>query len=212
MTDNQNNLNENFSDGTADRPPVNNISGNQDNMNNNATNTSDIPEQKEAEPQSQNQYSSQPNGKNEQGKKKRKTFLETEEAKILWKDRKRFMGMPLSFTRYEVDESRFTSRVGFFSTTTNETLLYRILDLKMTQTLWQKTFRVGTIILFTADKSHSTFTLKNIKHPEKLRRYLSNLVEQERDKRRITGRELFGVAGESGMLDMPDLNGDGLPG
>lgn len=144
-------------------------------------------------------------------KRKSKTFLETEEPEILWKDRKRYLGMPISFTRYEVDETRFTSRIGFFSTVTNETLLYRIMDLKLSRTLGQKIFGVGTITLFTADKSHSTFELKNIKKAEKVRRYLSNLVEKEREKRRITGRELFGVAGDGGY-DMPDLDGDGYPG
>jgi len=144
-------------------------------------------------------------------KRKSKTFLETEEPEILWKDRKRYLGMPISFTRYEVDETRFTSRIGFFSTVTNETLLYRIMDLKLSRTLGQKIFGVGTITLFTADKSHSTFELKNIKKAEKVRRYLSNLVEKEREKRRITGRELFGVAGD-GDYDMPDLDGDGYPG
>ena len=99
----------------------------------------------------------------------------------------------------------------FSSTVTNETLLYRIMDLKLSRTLGQKIFGVGTITLFTADKSHSTFELKNIKKADKVRRYLSNLVEKEREKRRITGRELFGVAGDGGY-DMPDLDGDGYPG
>lgn len=141
--------------------------------------------------------------------RKRKSFLETEESEILWKDRKRHLGMPLSFTRYEVDQDRFTSRIGFFNTVTNETLLYRILDLKMSRTLWQKIFGVGTLTLFIADRTHSEFALKNIKKPEKVRRFLSNLVEQERDRRRITGREMFGVADMDGM---PDYDGDGFPG
>lgn len=143
-------------------------------------------------------------------KSSRKTFLETEQPRILWKDRKRYLGLPISFTRYEVDETRFTSRIGFFSTTTNETLLYRIMDLNLSRTLWQKIFGVGTITLFTADQSHATFKLLNIKKPEQVRRFLSNLVEEERDKRRIIGRELFGVAGDG--YDMPDIDGDGFPG
>lgn len=145
-------------------------------------------------------------------KKKRKTkaFLETADVEILWKDRKRYLGMPISFTRYEVDQTRFTSRIGFFNTVTNETLLYRIMDLKLSRSLGQKIFGVGTITLYTADTSHSTFELKNIKKPEKVRRYLSNLVEKEREDRRLTGRELFGVA--DGGYDMPDLDGDGFPG
>lgn len=60
------------------------------------------------------------------------------EEDILWKDRKRILGLPLSFTTYEVDGSRLTTRQGLLSTTTDEMLLYRILDLQMKQTLGQK--------------------------------------------------------------------------
>lgn len=127
--------------------------------------------------------------------------------KILWKDRKRILGMPISFTRYAIDENSFTSRIGLFRTTTNDILLYRILDIKMLQSLGQKMFGVGSLVLYTADQSDSQFTLKNIKKPEKVRRFLNQIVEQERDRRRLAGRELFGVAG-AGMVD---IDGDGIP-
>jgi hypothetical protein len=134
------------------------------------------------------------------GRPRPKSFAEANtDMTILWKDRKRFLGMPLSFTRYIVDDDRLTLRVGLLNTRVNDVLLYRILDLQMNQTLWQKFFDVGTIILFTADKSQDRLVLKNIKRPEKVRRYLAQLVEQERESRRLVGRELFGVAdGESG--------------
>ena len=39
----------------------------------------------------------------------------------LWKDRKRFMGMPLSFTRYRLSEDRLFLSVGFFSIKDDDT-------------------------------------------------------------------------------------------
>lgn len=137
----------------------------------------------------------------------KRSINDMHEPTILWKDRKRILGMPISFTRYQVDEDRFTSRVGLFNTTTNEILLYRILDLKLKQTFGQKIFGCGTIMLYTADQSDSQCPLINIKRPDKVRRFLSNLIEEERAKRRIVGREMFGVAGDG----MTDLNGDGIP-
>lgn len=128
-------------------------------------------------------------------------------AKLLWKDRKRILGMPISFTRYEFDSDRFVSRIGLLRTSTNEILLYRILDIKMTQTLGQKIFGVGTLMLFTADQSDRQFPLINIKHPEKIRRALSELVEKERMEKRMLGREMYGTAA-AGMVD---IDGDGLP-
>jgi len=148
----------------------------------------------------------QPAG-NPNAAKSKRSINDMNDPTVLWKDRKRILGMPISFTRYQVDEDRFTSRIGLFSTTTNEILLYRILDLKMKQKFSQKLFGCGTIVLYTADQSDSQYPLLNIKHPDKVRRFLSNLIEEERQKRRIVGREMFGVAGDG----MSDINGDGIP-
>ena len=126
---------------------------------------------------------------------------------ILWKDRKRILGMPISFTRYEVDAERLTTRIGFFRTITNDILLYRILDMKLSRTLWQKIFGVGAVMLYTADQSDNQCPLPNIKRPEQIRRFLSKIVEEERNQRRLIGRELFGVAGAG----MSDIDGDGIP-
>lgn len=136
------------------------------------------------------------------------TFIFDHEQKpLLWRDRKRYLGMPISFTRYEFDSDRLVSRIGLLKTITNEVLLYRILDLKLSQTLWQKIFGVGTIILYTADQSENQIPLINIKHPEKIRRGLSDLIEKERTEKRLLGREMFGTA-SAGMVD---INGDGIP-
>lgn len=126
-----------------------------------------------------------------------KSFAEADmDRAVLWKDRKRILGMPISFTRYVVDEDRLTIKIGWVNTQVNDVLLYRILDLKLVQTLWQKLFGVGTITLYTADKSQDQIRLRNIKHPEKVRRYLGQLIEEERESRRLVGRELFGVAAD----------------
>src|SRR5512133_1758684 len=106
-----------------------------------------------------------------------KNFDQNKEQ-ILWKDRKRILGMPISFTRYAIDENSLISRIGLFRTTTNDILLYRILDIKMQQSLGQKMFGVGTLVLYTADQSDSQFKMVNIKKPEKVRRFLNTIVEQ----------------------------------
>ena len=136
------------------------------------------------------------------------------DEKILWKDRKRFLGMPLSFTRYEVTDDRFITRVGFFRTETNEILLYRIMDIKMIRTFGQKMFGVGTITLFSADQSHSTIEIRNIKKPDAVRRFLSKIVEQQRVQKGLTGREIYGAAAGAmnrAEREFVDIDGDGIP-
>ncbi len=135
---------------------------------------------------------------------------------VLWHDRKRFLGLPLSFTRYSVEEDRLITRIGFFRTEVNEVLLYRILDLKLRRTLGQKILGVGTITLYTADRTDSTLVLKNIKKPEQVRRFLSKIVEQRRDEKRVLGKEMYGTASERGCEhehghEFVDVDGDGIP-
>lgn len=138
-------------------------------------------------------------------KEKEQTRSAGNSHEILWHDRKRHLGMPLSFTVYSVDSDRFMTKVGFFKTVYNEILLYRILDIKLTRTLGQKIWGVGTIELFSADTSDNSYAIKNIKHPEKIYRFLSDKIEAERNERRVMGREMFGVAGA-----IQDSDGDGV--
>ena len=47
-----------------------------------------------------------------------------EPIEYLWKDRKRFLGLPLSFTRYRLSEDRLFCETGFFKIKSDEVLLY----------------------------------------------------------------------------------------
>lgn len=113
---------------------------------------------------------------------------------LLWKDRKRILGMPLSFTVYSIRNGRFYLREGFFTTRENEILLYRIMDINMKVTLWNKLFGVGTLTLFTVDESHKQLLVKTIKHPQKVRDLISTEVEKEREKLKLRGREIYGAS------------------
>jgi len=133
------------------------------------------------------------------------TALTTDEE-ILWKDRKRILGMPISFTVYSIDNNRLYVKKGLLNSVMDELLLYRILDIKLSRSLFQKIFRVGTITLSTADKTNPILEIKNVKDSDKIRRLISNIVERERNEKRIMGKEMFGAAGidvtgDNGTLD-----------
>ena len=129
--------------------------------------------------------------------------LKVEEKPILWKDRRRIFGMPISFTSYQVSEDRLYVKKGLFNTETDELLLYRVMDIRQVRKFWQKIFRVGTVSLFSTDKTCPKLDLRDIKHPDKVRKFISTQVETQRDKRRIAGLEHFGSsvdgAGEIGV-------------
>lgn len=128
-----------------------------------------------------------------------------QEPVLLWKDRKRILGMPISFTRYMLKNGRIFLGEGFFTTRENELLLYRILDISMKRTLMDKLLGVGTLTLFTVDESNKHLLLKNIRNPEQIRDLISAEVEKERERLKISGREIFGASD----TDMTDNSGDG---
>ena len=136
------------------------------------------------------------------------------DKQVLWTDKKRFMGMPISFTRYSVDEERMYLKSGFFKTELDEILLYRVLDVKTKRNLWQKIFGVGTVVLYSADQSNRVLELKNVKKPYDVHHFISELVEKRRRERGIVGREMVG----SGAFDADSIdhicgddNNNGIP-
>ena len=75
---------------------------------------------------------------------------------MIWKDRKRHLGMPLSFTRYALSDDRLFLSVGFFNIKDDEVLLYRIRDITTSRSLWQRLFGVGTVTVMSSDKTMPT--------------------------------------------------------
>lgn len=144
---------------------------------------------------------------NNSGSEQVKNLLVDEE--ILWKDRKRYLGLPISFTVYSLDNNRLYLKRGFLNSVMDELLLYRVLDVKLSRSLGQKIFGVGTILLSTADQSNPSLTIKNIRHPDRTRKLISNIVERERNEKRIMGKEMYGASG-MGIMDELDMQEHGM--
>ena len=119
----------------------------------------------------------------------------------LWKDRKRFLGMPLSFTRYSLTEDRLFLSVGFFSVKDEEILLYRIRDISTTRTLWQKLFGVGTVTVVSSDKTMPTLEIKNIKDPIFFKELLHKQVEEMKIRRRVRFGEIMTATDDDDLDD-----------
>lgn len=115
-----------------------------------------------------------------------------ESIDYLWKDRKRFLGMPLSFTRYRLSEDRLFCETGFLNVKSDEVLLYRVRDLRLTMSLGQRIFGVGTVCVVSSDKSIPHLDLKNVKDPRTVKELIHKNVEAAKDKRRMRATELLG--------------------
>ena len=125
-----------------------------------------------------------------------------ENKKIIWRDRKRTLfGLPLSFTVYKLTEEKLLVETGFFSKKEEEVRLYRILDLTLRRPLFQRLFGVGTIHCCTADKSTPEFDILKIKRATEIKEMLSDMVEREREEKRIAAREFMSDGGFDGGDD-----------
>lgn len=126
---------------------------------------------------------------------------------IIWSDRKRpFCGLPLSFTKYSMDEERLFVDKGFFKTTSDEVRLYRIMDVSLTRTLGQKIWGVGDIEVHSSDKTLHDFTIKSVKNPKEVKELLSQTVEKQREQKRVLNREMMTDADDFSFDDDNDDN------
>lgn len=110
----------------------------------------------------------------------------------IWQDRKRTLfGLPLSFTKYSLTEERLFIERGFLNKNEDEVRLYRIMDISLSRSLGQRIFGVGTIRCCSADKTMKDFDILSIKNPKEVKEQLSELVEAQRDAKRVTNREFM---------------------
>ena len=123
----------------------------------------------------------------------------------LWKDRKRHLGLPLSFTRYQLSEDRLFISEGFLNIKDDEVLLYRVRDIDTRRSLWQRLFGVGTVTVISSDKTMPVLVLKNIKDPVLVKELIHKQVEEMKIRRRVRFGEIMTTdSGDDDDLDDMD--------
>lgn len=110
----------------------------------------------------------------------------------IWSDRKRILGMPLSFTRYALSDDRLFLETGLLNTKCEEILLYRVRDISLSISLGQRIFGVGTVTIQSSDKSLPVLELKNIKAPRGTKETIHQAVEEMKLSRRMRVGEILG--------------------
>ena len=121
----------------------------------------------------------------------------------VWKDRKRIIfGLPWTFTVYKLTEEKLFIETGFFSKKEEEVRLYRVMDLTLKRPFGQRIFGLGTIHCCTADKSTPEFDILKIKKSKEVKDMISDMVEKQREEKRISAREFM----SDGGYDEADLD------
>lgn len=124
----------------------------------------------------------------------------------LWQDRKRYFGLPLSFTRYSLSEDRLFISEGFLTIKDDEILLYRVRDIDTRRSLWQRLFGVGTVVVASSDKTMPNLVLQNIKDPVFVKELIHKQVEETKIRRRVRFGEIMTDADGDGIDDDLDDN------
>ena len=111
-------------------------------------------------------------------------------CEIIWHDRKRHFGLPISFYRYYIVKKdgewvKFFRHKGFLSAIIDDINVYRCFDVTLIVTLTDKIFRTGTIEISSNDAHAPQFHMRHIANPYKVRDLISSLIEIERKKKRI---------------------------
>lgn len=109
----------------------------------------------------------------------------------IWSDTKRIFGLPMTFTKYSLSEDRLFINKGLLTVTSEEILLYRVRDLSVRQTLGQRIFAVGTVLVHSSDKSSPILEIENVKQPFDVKELIHKHVEEMKIARKMRVGELL---------------------
>jgi len=126
------------------------------------------------------------------------------EARIMGfveKKRVKFFGLPLSFTKYTITDEKVTITSGFLSITEDDAYMYKIQDVRLTRSLAERLFKIGTITCYTGDTTHPELDMVHIKHSSEIKDFIMQASEESRRKRRSL---------QTLNIDAPDLDSNEL--
>ncbi len=127
-------------------------------------------------------------------------------GEVIWTGKKCILGMPISFTRYILTDSKLITRVGLLNLREDEIELYRVYDKSMKLPLGQRIVGCGTITLLSKDNDTPTKVLQSVKRPREVKKLLDAAVQEQRDRYSVRGRDMMGASAH-----MEDLDSDGIP-
>ena len=102
----------------------------------------------------------------------------TERKRIL------FFGLPFSFTKYTVNEEKINIKSGFLSIVEDDAFMYKIQDVRLKRSFFERVFGLGTVVCYTGDITHPELQLAHIKNEEEIKDFIMKTSEEARIKRR----------------------------
>ena len=111
-------------------------------------------------------------------------------------ERKRwvFFALPFTFTVYKIKEDRITVDTGFFNKEENDCYMYKVQDVKLNESLFERIFKLGTITCYTGDTTDAPLLISHVKNAKEIKNYILEQSEIARQKRRTMNMLDIGVS------------------
>ena len=118
-----------------------------------------------------------------------------DDVEVIWSDRKRYLGLPISFTKYSLLRKpgkwiKLVREMGLLSTEVEEIQAYRIDDMNVYRSLVHKIFGVGNVEVYCNDATCDKLILTKIKDPNRVRNIINDLIEEDRANRKVHQSEI----------------------
>lgn len=95
-----------------------------------------------------------------------------------------FFGLPWTFTRYIINEEFLTVKKGLLKTEEDDCYMYKVQDVKMTTTLFERIFGLSTVTCYTGDTTDPQIFLTHIKNASEIKGFILEASEAARHRRR----------------------------
>ena len=126
---------------------------------------------------------------------------------MAFRERKRWVlfGLPFTFTVYSINEDTVTVNQGFLNKVENDCYMYKIQDVTLKSSLFERIFGLGTIVCYTGDTTSPQLYIEHIKNSKDIKQYILEQSEVARRKRRTMATLDIGAdVDEVQAIDVPD--------
>lgn len=122
-------------------------------------------------------------------------------SKMQFKERKRwlFLGLPFTFTVYTIKEEVITVNTGFLNKEENDCYMYKVQDVTLKTSLFERIFGLGTIVCYTGDTTSPQLVIRHIKNAREIKQFILEQSEVARRKRRTMNTLDIGAGGNDGI-------------
>ena len=127
--------------------------------------------------------------------------MDKENVKFTERKRWLFFGLPFTFTVYNLGDDLLTIDSGLLKTEENDCYMYKITDAKLSITLIERIFGLGTVTCYTGDTTDKVIILKHIKNATEIKDYIIMASEAARIRRRTVNMQNI-TAGDLDDLDI----------